>query len=177
MRYQPSVEHGQDLIDFMWNQVHLDLRQQPIDGPNWFCTVVRDTWAGNIIVAGLACEFKTSFDVHFSAAIADPGAISRRLMRGIFRSLFTRAVRITALVDPRDAHANAVVQRLGFVYEGFLRMGLDGYHDANLYGMLAQDCKYLTGVRAARSVNGGGPNGQSTETAESLRAGIGTAGG
>lgn len=170
-RYQPAVEHGQDFIDFMRAEVRLDLAGQPLDGPNWFCVAVRDSEASGIIVAACACEFKNPFDVHFSAAIADPGAINRRVMRGIFQSLFSRAVRITALVDPKDFHANNVVQRLGFVYEGFLRMGLDGFHDAHLYGMLLQDCKYL-GVRAARTLNGGGPNGQSTESARSLSAGV-----
>jgi hypothetical protein len=173
-RYFPTVEHGMDFREFMFNMINLDLSGQNLAGPGWFCATVRDSQAENIIVAGLACEFKTAFDVHFSTAVADPGCLSRRILRGVFLSLFSRAVRITALVDPRDPHANNLVRRMGFVYEGFLRMGLDGVNDANLYGMLKDDCKYLPGVRAIRYLNGGA-NGQSTETARSLRTGVSTA--
>lgn len=174
-RYQPTIEHGLDFIHFMMEQNHLDLRRQPLDNEQkWFCATMRDTWAENIIVAGLACEFKNAFDVHFSTGVADPGCISRRILRGVFQSLFSRAVRITALVDPRNAHSNALVQRMGFIYEGFLRRGLDGYHDANLYGMLEEDCKYL-GVRAAHSMNGGSRHEQPTRTAEPIRTGGGAA--
>jgi hypothetical protein len=173
-RYFPTIEHGTDLVEFMYHQNNLDLRGQPLGGPKWFCATMRDSWAGNIVVAGLVCEFKNNFDVHFSTAVADPGCISRRILRGVFQSLFSKAVRITALVDPRNAHSNNLVLRMGFVYEGFLRMGLDGFHDANLYGMLRQDCKYLPGVRAAHSMNGGSHNEQPTGPARSLRTGVGT---
>ena len=142
-RYFPVIENGMDFMEFMHDQIRLDLRGQPLDGPNWFCATVHNSWAEDIIVAACACEFKTVFDVHFSCAVADPGCLSRRMLRGLFQALFTRAVRVTALVDPHDMRANDLVQRLGFVYEGFMRLGLDGFRDANLYGMLMSDCKFL----------------------------------
>lgn len=176
MRYFPVFESDDEFVQYMRDTINLDLSQQPLDGPNWFCIVVRDSYTGDI-AAGLACEFKTAFEVHFSASISHPAAISRKLLQVIFGTLFSRVVRITALVDPNDEHAINVTKRLGFVYEGFLRMGLDGFRDAMLFGMLIQDCKYMPGVRAVRSINGGGPNGQSTETARSLRHRVGATGG
>ena len=31
--------------------------------------------------------------------------------------------------------------RLGFLYEGFLRLGVEGRRDALLFGMLPEDCR------------------------------------
>lgn len=155
MSFIYAIENEPDFVQFMLQRINLDLRHQPLEGPNWFCVTVRDQITGRV-AAGLACEFKTWFDVSFSAAIDDPDAITRRLLKGIFTALFTKARRITALVDPENHHAEDVVNRLGFTYEGFVRRGLDGDHDALLYGMLPEECIFLPGVRAARTVNGEG---------------------
>jgi len=149
MRFAYSTEHQPDFIAFMRERIDLDLRGQNLDGPNWFCVTVRDDITDEV-VAGLACEFKSPFDVHFSAAVDEPGVISRRLLAGIFDALFSKASRITALCEPSNGRAEAGLTRLGFVYEGFLRRGLDGERDALIYGMLPEDCKFLPGVRAAR---------------------------
>ena len=149
MRALYAIENPPDFIQYMRERIDLDLRGQHLDGPNWFCVTVREPMTGEVI-AGLACEFKTPFDVHFSAAVDHPDAITRRLLRGIFQALFSKASRITALVEPGNFAAEDMVKRLGFVYEGFLRRGLDGRRDALIYGMLPDDCIYLPGVRAAR---------------------------
>lgn len=149
MRFIYAIEHEPDFIAFMRDRIDLDLKGQNLDGPNWFCVTVREDITGHV-VAGLACEFKSPFDVHFSAAVDEPDAITRRLLRGIFQALFDRAARITALCDPRNVTAEDGLKRLGFVYEGFLRRGLDGERDALIYGMLPEDCRFLPGVRAAR---------------------------
>ena len=154
MKFIYSVDPTADMVRYLYRRINLDLRGQPLDSPAWFTVTVREDITGHV-VAALACEFKTPFDVHFSAAIDEPEAITRRLLHGIFGSLFTKARRITALVEPGNAEAEDMVKRLGFVYEGFLRRGLDGEKDALLYGMLREDCKYLPGVRATRQPNGG----------------------
>jgi hypothetical protein len=166
MTYKYLIEHEIDFIAFMHDRLDIDLRHQPLDGPNWFCVTVRDQLSDQV-VAGLAAEFKSPFDAHLSVAIDDPDVITRRLLRGIFRALFTRAVRITMLVDPANTAAKDQAIRLGGVYEGFLRRGLDGDRDALVYGMLKEDCRYL-GVRAAH-LNGGRPDGQPAQSAGSLR--------
>jgi hypothetical protein len=156
------------MMRFLFERTGLDLRGQNLDGPNWFCVTVRDRVTDEV-VAALACEFKTWFDVHFSAAIDQPDAITRPLLYGIFSALFAKARRITALVEPSDSRTESIVTRLGFVYEGFSRLGFDGDRDALIYGMLPQDCNFLPGVRAARSLNGDDPDGQPAKTAQSLR--------
>jgi hypothetical protein len=172
MSFIYAVDNEPDMVDFMLDRINLDLRGQNLDGPNWFCVTVRDQRSRQV-VAALACEFKTPFDVSFSAAIDDPDAITRRLLFGIFNALFSKARRITALVEPGNDHAENVVVRLGFIYEGFLRRGLDGNKDALLYGMLREDCNYLPSVRAARP-KGGRPDGQPAEVTGPLRHGVST---
>lgn len=153
MRFIYQIDHGPDMVQFLRERIDLDLRGYNLDSPLWFCVTVREGTTGHVVGA-LACEFKSPFDVHFSTAIDEPDVITRRLLRGIFRALFSQARRITALVEPSNWQAKDAVERLGFVYEGFLRRGLDGDRDALLYGMLPEDCRYL-GVRAARP-NGDG---------------------
>ena len=120
------------------NNTGIDMLHADMSG--WFCVTVLDH---DLIAAVLACEPKTSFDWHFSAVILDPRAITRKLLRVIFSTLFSRAARITALVEPGNDPAIRLMDRLGFTYEGFLRRGLDGRRDALLYGMLPEDCPWI----------------------------------
>jgi hypothetical protein len=41
------------------------------------------------------------------------------------------------------------VRKLGAVYEGFLRHGLDGDRDALVFGMLREDCRWLKPAQRA----------------------------
>ena len=111
--------------------------------PSWFCCTVFDGF-GNVKAACLA-EPQSLFEVHFTAAIDDPSAISRKLLKTIFGTLFSRYVRIVAKVEPENFHSADVVRRLGFQYAGFLRRGLDGNRDAYIFDMLRDDCKWLPG--------------------------------
>lgn len=115
----------------------------PFATANWFCITARDDEGG--IAGVLACEFKTWFDVQFSTAITDPRCMSRRLLRAIFTALFSQCVRITAYVDTDNRKALKQMKRMGFVYEGFCRLGINGVRDAYTFGMLKGDCKYLPG--------------------------------
>lgn len=173
MKFVYTVGDAPDFAAYMLDRLDLDLRGQNLSGPNWFCVTVREDVTGHI-VAGLACEFKSPFEAHFSAAIDEPEAITRVLLRGIFAALFTKATRVTALVDPENHEGQDRVIRLGFVYEGFLRRGLDGDRDAMIFGMLREDCRYLPGVRAVRA-NGEKADGQPAQSPGSLRHRVGPA--
>lgn len=115
-----------------------------LDMSDWFCITA---WraADDQVVGVLACEPKTWFDWHFSCAIADQQLMTRRLLKTIFRTLFTRARRITALVEPGNQRALDQVRRMGFVYEGFIRCGVEGSRDVLMWGMLPEDCRFLPG--------------------------------
>jgi hypothetical protein len=172
MRYLITTAVDADMMRFLFERTGLDLRDQHLDGPRWFCATVRDAFDGHV-AAAVACEFKSWFDVTATVAVDEPDAISRRLLRGIFRALFSRAVRITLHVEATDSRTEDLARRLGCVYEGFSRRGYDGDRDALVYGMLKEDCRYLPGVRAAHS-RGDGPDAP-TVTARPLPAGVGPA--
>lgn len=117
---------------------HLDLS-------DWFCV---SCWNDHDAVVGvLTMEPRNWFDWHMSCAIADQRLMTRRLLRTIFKTMFSRAVRITALVDPGNERALGQVKRMGFQYEGFLRRGVEGNRDALMWGMLAEDCPFLPGYK------------------------------
>jgi hypothetical protein len=163
-----SFHADQDFLDFMLDELDLDLSKQHLDGPSWFTVTVRNEH--DAVVAALACEFWSTFDCKFTAAIADERAITPKLLHVIFGTLFSKVVRITAEADPDNEATIDRLQRLGFVYEGFKRKGLDGFKDAVLYGMLVEDCKFFPpGVRAAPEnvsrETSGGPDGITAQSA------------
>ena len=150
--------------EFMLRETGVRFYPEAMAGDDWLCCTAYNE--ANQVVGVLACEFKNTFDVHFSCAIADRRLLSERLLRTIFRTLFSRARRITALIDPENEMAEVQARRMGFVYEGFLRRGFDGQRDALLFGMLPEDCKYLTppDVATVRSTEREGPpDGLSTQ--------------
>lgn len=159
-----SFRADQDFLDFMLDELKLDLSRQQLDGPSWFTVTVRNDDHGAVIAA-LACEFWSTFDCKFTAAIADERAITPKLLHVIFQTLFAKAVRITAEADPDNLESIDRLERLGFVYEGYKRKGLDGFRDALIYGMLVEDCKFFPGVRASQELEPEAPDGIPAESA------------
>ena len=80
--------------------------------------------------------------------VLDPRCMSRRVLRAIFTAAFAQAQRLTAEVEPDNRRALRQVQRLGFCYEGYHPLGLEGASDTIIYGMLREDCRYLPGYEA-----------------------------
>ncbi|MER8619169.1 GNAT family N-acetyltransferase [Mesorhizobium sp. M1409] len=132
---------------FLSEETGIDFTRQ--DMRHWFC--VTATNEHGAVVGVIAAEPKTWFDWHFNAACVDQRCVTRKLFRTTFRALFTQAVRITALIDPTNERAISNARRLGFVYEGFLRMGVEGRRDALMFGMLAEDCRFLPGYDPAQT--------------------------
>jgi RimJ/RimL family protein N-acetyltransferase len=132
-------------IDAAWlltRATGIDFRKTNFRDENtWLCVTGRDD-AGQLL--GLAAfEFKTAFDAHFTAVILDPRCLTRRLLQAMFQAVFSRAVRVTALIEPVNARAIRQARRMGFQEEGFMRLAIEGQRDALLFGMLRNDCRYL----------------------------------
>jgi hypothetical protein len=138
-----------DAVEFLTQETGIDFLRTDFRHPRWFCVSARRDDGSLMGVA--AFEFKTWFDAHFSTAICDPRCMSRKLLRAMFRAVFSQAVRVTALVDPDHQAAIEQCRRMGFVYEGFLRLGVEGKRDALIFGMLAEDCRYLPGYHPAKT--------------------------
>lgn len=110
---------------------------------DWFCCTVRDD--DGTIALIVVFEFKSSSDAHVSTVLIDKRALTRRLLTTIIGTVFKRAARITAHVDPGNEIAWRQMYRMGFKQEGYLRRGLDGVRDAVVFGLLPEDCPYLVG--------------------------------
>lgn len=145
MKYSFAAPLTPDANAFLSDETGIDFAA--IDMRHWLCVTAYNDH--DAIVGVLACEPKTSFDWHFSCAVADRRVITRRLLKTIFRTLFKKAVRVTALVDPANQSAADQCRRMGFVYEGFLRLGIEGNRDALIFGMLAEDCPWLWSIPPA----------------------------
>jgi hypothetical protein len=113
----------------------------PFDEKQWFCATIYNP--SGAIIGVILCEFVNWFEAHFNAASDDPRSTSRRLLRAVFTALFSRVVRLTAFVDVDNKRAVKNAIRLGFIFEGFCRLGINGRRDAYTFGMLKGDCKFL----------------------------------
>jgi hypothetical protein len=121
--------------------LRVDFSHCNFKAPRWF-----SAWSRNergYITGVLAVEFQTWFEGKITVLVLDPRCLSRRALRAIFTALFSQAKRLTAEVEPDNRRALQQVQRLGFVYEGYHPLGLEGSRDTIVYGMLREDCRYL----------------------------------
>lgn len=111
------------------------------DTSRWLCATGRDE-GGRI--AGVCCfEPYLPFDWHYTAAVTDSRCVTRRLLQALFTAVFSQAVRVTALIEPENARAIKNAVALGFKYEGYGRLMVEGRRDALIYGMLREDCRFL----------------------------------
>ena len=126
-------------------RLRVDFSRCDFRAPRWFSAWARND-NGNI-TGIFAVEFPFWFEGRVTVLVLDPRCMSRRVLRAIFTAAFSQAKRLTAEVEPDNHRALRQVQRLGFVYEGYRRLGLEGTRDTLCYGMLRDDCEYLPGYR------------------------------
>jgi hypothetical protein len=132
-----------DAQDMLTRHLRIDFSHCSFKAPNWFSAWARN--AAGHIVGIFTVEFKTWFDGYVTVLVLDPRCLSRRVLRVIFTALFSQVKRLTAEVEPDNRRAMRQVQRLGFVYEGYRPLGVEGARDTVVYGMLKEDCRYLPG--------------------------------
>lgn len=152
-----------DAVDYLSQQVGVDFTYCNFQSPTWFCVTARNDHGD--LMGVLACEFRTSFDVTFNTAISDRRCLTRRLLRAIFKTLFTKAVRITAEIPTHNHDTIRMMERMGWVYEGYCRRGINGVDDALVYGMLEEDCRFLPGYSGGTTKVMERPYGQKPFTA------------
>lgn len=142
-----------DARDMLTRHLRIDFSHCSFKAPKWFSAWARNE-SGHVIGI-FAVEFPVWFEGKVTVLVLDPRCLSRRVLRAIFIALFSRAKRLTAEVEPDNRRALRQVQRLGFVYEGYHPLGLEGVRDTVIYGMLREDCRYLPGFeddKPARAV-------------------------
>ena len=124
----------------------VDFSHCSFKAPRWFSAWARNE-AGHV-VGIFTVEFQVWFEGKVTALVLDPRCLSHRVLRAIFTALFSQAKRLTAEVEPDNRRALRQVQRLGFCFEGYHPLGLEGVRDTIVYGMLREDCRYLPGYEA-----------------------------
>ena len=142
--------HSEDALQFLLEEIRLDLQGQDLEREDrWLFVVARNEH--DAVIGVLVFEWKTSFDAHLSIAVVDQRCLLlSKLQKLIWETVFDRAVRVTMLVDAADERMEHICRKLGAVYEGFLRRGLDGSRDALIFGMLREDCRWLKARQAPR---------------------------
>lgn len=138
-----------DAVALLSWAIEVDYSPADFTTDRWLCVTARRD--DDRLMGVAVFEIKTWFEAMFSTAIVDRRCMSKRLLRVMFDTVFRRVVRVTAEIDPGNAVAERQVRRMGFVYEGFKRFGLDGRRDALLFGLLRHDCRYLPGYHPALS--------------------------
>jgi RimJ/RimL family protein N-acetyltransferase len=132
---------------FLTAATHIDFANTDWSQPQWLCVSCRDD--DGALMGLCLFEFKTWFDAHFSIAIRDRRCITRRVMAAMFKAVFSRARRVTALIEPWNADAIRQARLMGFQLEGYGRLLVEGERDALILGMLKSDCRYLRKVTPA----------------------------
>lgn len=134
-----------DAAEMLTRHLRVDFTRSTFKAPRWFSAWARND-AGHIIGI-FATEFKYHFDGYITILVLDQRCMTQNALRAIYTALFSQATRLTAEVEPDNHRALKQVQRMGFVYEGYRRLGLEGTRDVLTYGMLRGDCKYLPGYK------------------------------
>jgi len=142
-----------DAMTFISERVGIDFSYGiPFDPVRWFCVTARDD-EGHIMGV-ILCEYVTWFEAHFNSAVANPRCATKRLLRATYKALFMRNKRLTAFIDVTNKRAIRNAISMGFVYEGFCRLGINGARDAYTFGMLKEDCRMLRPVGGRKRVQG-----------------------
>jgi RimJ/RimL family protein N-acetyltransferase len=143
MRYS-FAPFDRECEEFLTRKLGINFFATDWSQSQWLCTSARDDEGR--LMGVCVFEFKTPFDAHFSCAIADRRCLTRRLLRALFTAVFSRARRVTALIEPWNAGAIRQARLMGFQPEGYMRMAVEGTRDALVFGMLREECRYLRRV-------------------------------
>ena len=134
-------DEGKELLI---KHLRVDYSKCSFKAPKWFSTYVRHRGR---IVGIFATEFPFWFEGRINVLVLDPRCVTRRLLVANYTALFSQVRRLTAEVEPHNRRALRETMQMGFVYEGYRRLGLEGTRDVMLYGMLKEECRYLPGYQ------------------------------
>lgn len=103
------------------------------------------TGADGRIVCGVVFNNRMNHDVHIHLA-SERGGFSRRFLRAIadyaYNQLGVR--RMTVCIRASNQASVSVTKRVGFVFEGCQRAAYPNGEDKLLFGMLREECPWLT---------------------------------
>lgn len=97
--------------------------------------------------AGVIVSEYRGIDCQMSVAAETPAVWRPHVLRAVFQYVFVQigCVRCTATTRKTNMKARSFLEGLGFKLEGNLRKGFDGVKDSLIYGLLAEECRFLEG--------------------------------
>ncbi len=99
---------------------------------------------GELIGGAIYHQF-TGNMIEISLASISPAWCSRKTLKAIFSYPFEQmgVTRMNAFCDKKNKKIRKIMERIGFKQEGCLRKALPNSHDAIVYGMLRDECKWI----------------------------------
>lgn len=100
---------------------------------------------GQTLIAGVAYTNRRDHEIH-GHIFADPGSLTRGFIRAMFHYPFYQlgVRRITACARVSNHQSRKFLHRVGFALEGMQRSGYQDGEDKMLFGMLREECRWLT---------------------------------
>lgn len=140
----PTTLLGIDQIIAHWVADQLDI---PSFGP---CAGIGVTLHDQIVAGVVFNNYHPYADgatLEASIAATDPRWATRGVLRDFFSYPFIqmRATRLGVSCRKSNKHARKFVARLGFRMEGCARRLWDGKHDAVVYSMTPEECRWING--------------------------------
>lgn len=141
----PTTLSGIDQVAADWVAEQLGLPIGCFDP----CAAVGVTLHGQL-VAGVVFSnyrpFPEGAIIDASIAATAPRWATRSVLRDFFSYPFCqmKATRLQVACRKSNKHARQFVLRLGFRMEGVARRMWDGKHDAVVYSMMPEECRWLT---------------------------------
>jgi hypothetical protein len=96
--------------------------------------------------AGVVISEYRGHDCQISCATETSVAWRPNVIKTVFEYIFYQlgCVRCTSITKKTNKRTRTFLEGLGFKLEGRLRRGFDGTQDALLYGLLVEECRYLS---------------------------------
>ena len=110
-------------------------------------------WLGSVVYSGFNWENNKMVNCQ-AFAVGSPNWVHPGVLYYMFAVPFYifGVNRITLTAIENNKPSITWINDLGFTYEGSLRMAVEGKYDKHLYGMLKDECKWLTDKRCLREM-------------------------
>lgn len=97
------------------------------------------------IIAGVVFNNYRHPNIEATIASTTPRWCTSRVLRGIFSYPFwqLKCSRVTAVTSVKNQPTQAFLCRIGFQQEGVMRRAFRNDEDAVIFGMLAEECRWL----------------------------------
>lgn len=145
MRAIPAGDKTEMVADYIVSKVEgTTLRFAPGTYQAFAFLSDKDEFVGGAVVSNFR-QGEFANDCEISCAAETSMAFRPHVVRAVFTYIFEQLEcgRCTALTTKKNRRTRGFLEALGFKLEGCVRRGYDGKRDALVYGLLAEDCRFV----------------------------------